>query len=125
VNLFEAVLIEDEPGHARLRCAETGGVFYVSHGVSGTLGQTMHLALRPEKINLTRDKPDGEENVTPGVIDEIAYLGNLSVYQVRLDTGRLIHVTLPNLDRHEGEAFEIGNRVFCSWGPASAVVLPA
>ncbi len=57
--------------------------------------------------------------------DEVAYLGNLSVYQVRLDTGRLVHVTLPNLDRHEGTIFEAGDAVYCSWGAASAVVLPA
>ncbi|PTM93448.1 ABC transporter ATP-binding protein [Mycoplana dimorpha] len=125
VNLFDGVLIEDEPGHARMRCEEAGCVIHVGHGVTGTLGQTVHLAIRPEKINLAHDRPAQDENVTPGTIDEVAYLGNLSVYQVRLDTGRLIHVTLPNLDRHEGNVFEIGNRVYCSWGPASAVVLPA
>ncbi|MGB3814612.1 MAG: ABC transporter ATP-binding protein [Shinella sp.] len=125
VNLFDGVLIEDEPGHARMRCEEAGCVIHVSHGVTGTLGQTVHLAIRPEKINLAHDRPDAQDNVAPGTIDEVAYLGNLSVYQVRLDTGRLIHVTLPNLDRHEGEIFEAGDAVYCSWGAASAVVLPS
>ncbi len=125
VNLFDGVVIEDEPGHARMRCDEAGCVIHVSHGVTGTLGQTVYLAIRPEKINLGHAKPDAEENVAPGTIDEVAYLGNLSVYQVRLDTGRLVHVTLPNLDRHEGTIFEAGDAVYCSWGAASAVVLPA
>ena len=125
VNLFDGVVIEDEPGHARMRCDEAGCVIHVSHGVTGTLGQTVYLAIRPEKINLGHAKPDAEENVAPGTVDEVAYLGNLSVYQVRLDTGRLVHVTLPNLDRHEGTIFEAGDAVYCSWGAASAVVLPA
>ncbi|MEP9371952.1 ABC transporter ATP-binding protein [Mesorhizobium sp. KR1-2] len=125
VNLFDGVVIEDEPGHARMRCDEAGCVIHVSHGITGTLGQTVHLAIRPEKINLSHDRPDAEENVAPGTIDEVAYLGNLSVYQVRLDTGRVIHVTLPNLDRHEGAIFEAGDAIHCSWGAASAVVLPA
>ncbi len=125
VNLFDGVVIEDEPGHARMRCDEAGCVIHVSHGVTGTLGQTVYLAIRPEKINLGHVKPDAEENVAPGTVDEVAYLGNLSVYQVRLDTGRLVHVTLPNLDRHEGTIFEAGDAVYCSWGAASAVVLPA
>ncbi|MBF9232598.1 ABC transporter ATP-binding protein [Microvirga alba] len=123
VNMFEGVLVDDEPDHVRIRSEEAGCTFFVNHGISSAPGQTVHVAVRPEKIRLSREIPPGADNVVKGVVDEIAYLGNLSVFQVRLGTGKLIRVTLPNLDRHEGTTFEPSDTVHCSWGPSSGVVL--
>lgn len=123
VNMFEGMLVEDEPNYVRIRSDEAGCTLFVNHGISSAPGQPVHVAIRPEKIRLSRETPAGTDNIVRGVVDEVAYLGNVSVFQVRLGTGKLIRATLPNLDRHESTAFEPSDTVYCSWGPSSGVVL--
>ena len=89
VNLFEGHLVEDEPDHVRVECPELGRLF-----LRGSRGQrpaeaTVWVALRPEKVFISRESPGpGGDNQVSGVIKEIAYLGDLSVYLVQLPTGR-------------------------------------
>src|SRR3979411_1956940 len=57
VNMFEGKLIEDEPDFVRIRCEDLGGVVYVNHGISSAPDATVWVAVRPEKINLSRHPP--------------------------------------------------------------------
>src|SRR5215467_4583996 len=58
VNMFEGKLIEDEPDYVRIRCEEIGGVIYVNHGISSAPDATVWVAVRPEKINISRQAPE-------------------------------------------------------------------
>ncbi|HEX4298602.1 MAG TPA: ABC transporter ATP-binding protein, partial [Devosia sp.] len=60
VNMFEGVVTEDEDDHVRIRSAEAGCDIYVSHGVDCAPDQILWWAVRPEKIRLTRDRPEAE-----------------------------------------------------------------
>src|SRR5690606_26770461 len=60
VNMFEGVVTEDEDDHVRIRSAELGSDIYVSHGVDCAPDQTLWWAIRPEKITLTRERPQGD-----------------------------------------------------------------
>jgi len=62
------------------------------------------------------------DNVAEGIIDEVAYMGNLSVYRVRLKSGKIVKATLPNLDR-DTEQFDWDEQVYVSWKPKSGLVL--
>jgi putrescine transport system ATP-binding protein len=124
VNMFEGRLVEDEPDHVRIRSEELGGVIYVDHGISSAPGATVHAAIRPEKIEISRAPPEGvTENLVKGVVKEIAYMGDLSVYLVRIDTGRIVRVTLPNTERHAGDRISWDETVYLSWAPSSPVVV--
>ena len=57
VNMFEGKLIEDEPEHVRIGSEELGGIIYVNHGISSAPDATVWVAVRPEKINLSRHPP--------------------------------------------------------------------
>ena len=57
VNMFEGRLIEDEPDHVRIESRELGGTIYVDHGVSSAPDATVWAAMRPEKINISVEKP--------------------------------------------------------------------
>src|SRR6267142_6158427 len=57
VNMFEGKLIEDEPDFVRIRCGDLGGIVYVSHGISSAPDATVWVAVRPEKINISRQPP--------------------------------------------------------------------
>jgi putrescine transport system ATP-binding protein len=123
VNIFEGQLVEDEPDHVRIRCAELDAPVFVSHGISAAPEALVAVAIRPEKIGLSRERPVATENVAHGVVKEIAYLGDISVYLVRLDGGRMVRVTIPNAERHADERIVWDESVYLSWQPAAPVVL--
>jgi putrescine transport system ATP-binding protein len=124
VNMFEGRLIEDEPDHVRIESAELGGTIYVDHGISSAPGATVWAAIRPEKIDIDRSPPANiGENAVRGVVKEIAYMGDMSVYLVRIDSGKMIRVTLPNTERQAGDRISWDETVYLSWHPNSPVVL--
>jgi putrescine transport system ATP-binding protein len=124
VNMFEGRLVEDEPDHVRIESAELGGTIYVDHGISSAPGATVWAAIRPEKIDIDREPPANlSENVVKGVVKEIAYMGDMSVYLVRIDSGKMVRVTLPNIERQAGTRISWDETVYLSWHPNSPVVL--
>jgi len=128
VNMFEGVVVEDEPDHVRIRSAEAGCDIYVDHGVDCAPDQILWWAARPEKIVLSREKPPldpvlGEVNMTHGMVEEIAYLGDMTVYQVLLDTGKYMRVTKANSLRGDPDAISWDEQVWASWGGNSGSVL--
>jgi len=123
VNMFDGQLIEDEPGHVRIRCPELDATVFVSHGISSAPEAKVSVAIRPEKIEMTRAAPGGAENQARGVVKEIAYMGDVSVYLVKLDSGRMVRVTIPNVERHADERIVWDENVHLSWHASSPVVL--
>jgi putrescine transport system ATP-binding protein len=123
VNMFEGKLIEDEPDYVRIGSAELGGTIYVSHGISTPPEAIVWAAVRPEKIFMSTTAPQGgADNVARGTVQDIAYLGDLSIYLVRLPTGKVVRVTQPNTSRH-AEAIGWDQQVYLSWDAGSPVVV--
>jgi putrescine transport system ATP-binding protein len=128
-NMVEGVVIEDEPDHVRIRSAELGTDIYVDHGVDCSPEQILWWAIRPEKIRLTREKPDAQSgipadaNIVKGFVEDIAYLGDMTVYQVRLDNGRYMRVTKTNALRGDPDAISWDETVWASWAGSSGSVL--
>ncbi len=123
VNMFEGRVVEDAEDHVVIQSSETGGEIYVSHGVSCTPNQKLWFALRPEKVTLTREKPETSRNVAAGLVEDVAYMGNLSIYRVMLDSGKRIQVTKPNLERHDRGSIRWDETVYATWGDAAGIVL--
>src|ERR1700690_1510458 len=122
VNMFEGKLIEDEPEYVRIGSEELGGVIYVSHGISAPPGATVWAAVRPEKIFMSTTPPASSDNSARGAVQDIAYLGDLSIYLVKLPTGKVVRVTQPNTTRHS-EAITWEQQVYLSWDATSPVVV--
>ena len=122
VNMFEGKLVEDEPAYVRIGCPELETTVFVSHGISAPPDAQVTVAIRPEKIEMSRTAPAIGENHVTGVVKEIAYMGDLSIYLVRLPSGRLVRVTMPNVGRHD-ERIVWDETVHLSWHPSSPVVL--
>ncbi len=85
-------------------------------------GQTVHLAIRPEKVAITADKPDAA-NALKGTILDIAYLGNLSTYHVKLETGQIIKAQTANTRRLSRRSFSWEDTVWLSWTDSAGVLL--
>lgn len=123
VNLFEGHLVEDEADHVRIRSGELGAVIHIDHGISSAPDATVWVAIRPEKISIGRVAPSAGENVARGMVKEIAYMGDMSIYIVELETGKLVRVTLPNVVRRAEDRYAAAESVYLSWHASSPVVL--
>jgi putrescine transport system ATP-binding protein len=124
VNMFEGRIVEDEPDHVTIESPELGSArIYVGHGVSTAPDAIVWTAVRPEKMHLTREAPESPYNRAQGTIKEIAYMGDMSVFLVALDSGKIVRVTQPNVFRHADDRLTWDERVWLSWHESSAVVV--
>jgi len=123
VNLFEGTVIGDERDSVTIHCPATDSMLRADHGISCAPNQTIYMAIRPEKLRISREKPDTEFNQTSGVIVEMAYMGSQSIYRVRLNSGKEVRVTQPNYARDMGDRLTWEETVYLSWDADSCVVL--
>ncbi|MBI2240201.1 MAG: ABC transporter ATP-binding protein [Magnetospirillum gryphiswaldense] len=121
-NFFSGVVEDSQNGQVTFRAEGVAAPLVVA----GNLAVGAHAAImvRPEKIIMGREAPAGAINSVSGVVVEIAYLGDVSIYHVRLESGLVVLVTNANL-RHSAEpAVTWDDRVHLSWHPGNAVLLP-
>lgn len=124
VNMFAGRIVDEDSNYVRIAADEAGCTIFIDHGVAAPPSADLWVALRPEKINISREPPaDTRENCVQGVIDGIAYMGDMSVFNVKLPTGRMVKVTRPNLIRRSEDTLTWDDQVWLHWHPASGVVL--
>ncbi|MDX2298599.1 MAG: polyamine ABC transporter ATP-binding protein [Xanthomonadaceae bacterium] len=123
VNLLEGKIDEDEKDYITILAPALPVPIYVGHGVTGFTGMDVALALRPEKVILSKDEPDQKYNKAQGTIEDIAYFGSHSVYHVRLAGGMRVMANLANAQRWASDRFTWEDRVWLSWDEQSGVVL--
>jgi putrescine transport system ATP-binding protein len=123
VNLMDGTLDEDQPDHVIIGCADCK--HYVGHGITGNEGMAVTVALRPEKIHLSRKPPEDPYNTARGVIKELSYFGSFTVYHVELASGARLKVSLANVQRHRDDEFTWGDTVWAHWSRSAHVVLTA
>jgi putrescine transport system ATP-binding protein len=138
VNIFEGRIAADEPDHVTIESPELGAFIYVGHGVSTAPNAVVWVAVRPEKVMITRAAPGARLgvphamleqaganhfNAVEGAIKEIAYMGDSTIYIVQLDSGKQVRVTQQNAHRHSDSPLTWEERVWVSWHESSAVVV--
>ena len=121
VNLMDGTLDEDEADHVVIGCEDCK--HYVGHGITGTQGMPVTVALRPEKIHLSREKPEDEFNCVKGTIAEMSYFGSFTVFRLKLASGQMLKVSQANTVRNPGDELTWGDEVWAHWPPTAHVVL--
>lgn len=121
VNMFKGKLVDDQPDYVVIECPEC--THYVGHGITGTLGMDCSVVLRPEKITLSRSKPEGQHNWVEGEIEDLAYMGSYTVYYLKLASGMRLKATMVNAERHPDKVPTWGDRMFATWADDATVVL--
>ncbi len=121
VNILEGSVEDTGSGMIRLAdggMAQLGGAYEIASGA-------VALALRPEKIAIERlaDASALGPNALDGEVEDIAYLGDMSVYNVRLDSGALVRVARTNRFRAFEEPISWEDRVRLTWDGSALVVL--
>jgi putrescine transport system ATP-binding protein len=115
-----------ENGADHVRVATDLGEVYIDHGHSIPEGSNIWIGLRPEKIYVSTTPPETPgPNQAEGAVDEIGYLGDTSIYKIRLTSGEIIDVTAPNLIRPMSRTHSITweDKVYLRWEPNSAMLL--
>jgi len=123
VNVFSGTVMENSADHVVINAPELDREIYVDHGISGAAGTEVWVAVRPEKMVISTAPPDGEYNHARGKVEEIAYVGGLSIYHVKTQSGMIIRATLANVERLAENRLTWDDEVYFSWQPNAAVVL--
>jgi putrescine transport system ATP-binding protein len=123
VNIFEGRVAQDNTDSVTVASKDAGCELYVNHGINCSPEQKVAVAIRPEKIKISKTKPTQVNNCVFGKLDDFAYMGNMTVYRVLLYTGKEIRVTQPNTDRTSGESLTWEDEVYLYWGDDCSVVL--
>ncbi|KQN46708.1 putrescine transporter ATP-binding subunit [Serratia sp. Leaf50] len=123
VNVFEGLLESREEEALILRSPGLMHPLKVSPDASVIDGVPAFVALRPEKIMLCEEVPADECNFAVGEVVNIAYLGDLSIYHVRLHSGQMITAQLQNGHRFRKGMPTWGDEVRLCWEADSCVVL--
>lgn len=130
INMFDGTLVTSGPNQGSIiSCPELDSNIVLDLDVDLADGMDITVAIRPEKIYIEKTFPKDENgvelksNYAVGVVENIAYMGDISIYHVKLSSGRVIITTLPNVDR-----FNVGlpvwdDKVFLSWDPESCITL--
>ncbi len=122
VNLFQGQLSTDEPDHCAVTTAL--GEMHVGHGVSGALNMPVALAVRPEKIEIAKERPAGvTHNLFAGRVKEIAYFGSYNTYIVVASDGTKVKITEANTSRHDLSDITWEDNVFFWWHDKAGIVL--
>ena len=120
-NMFNGTLIVDEPDHVVVETPECK--HYVGHGITGSVGMDVSVAVRPEKIVISKTKPADEFNFCEGEVVDLAYLGSYTTYHLKLHSGMKLKASAPNVDRHQEGAPTWGDTVYAGWSESAMVVL--
>jgi putrescine transport system ATP-binding protein len=123
VNLLEGRLVEAGPGVATVMNESAGKLQAVAAG-DARPGDTVWVAVRPEKIRVSHEPTSAvTANCIAGRVWDIGYLGDVSVYKVRLDNGFVMKAAAANMTRLIERPFGFDERVWLSWAPDAGVVL--
>ena len=123
VNIFEGWVVEDEPDHVLIESPEAGCFLYVTDTATLPLGSQVGIAIRPEKVMISTTPVTGNRNSTKGIVKEIAYLGDLSIYYVQLESGKIVQAALPNLLRLSERDVKWDDEVYLFWRAENGVML--
>ncbi|MGF1502211.1 MAG: ABC transporter ATP-binding protein [Paracoccaceae bacterium] len=114
-------ILEGEATEGGIRLASGG----MAHVASGEPSGFVTLALRPEKIaiEIAAEEREPLPNTFDGVVEDIAYLGDMSIYHVKGDRGHSLRVARANRFRALEEPISWDSRVRLSWDARSVVLL--
>jgi putrescine transport system ATP-binding protein len=134
INLFEGQIEPGKSGHLaiapRLAIAtRDAGTILVAEPRQPIANTNVCVAIRPEKVKLSRRGPASDAtnaqaiNRLEGVVTDVGYLGGLTTYKVKLDSGAVLRSSMANTARLDLDAYSTSQRVVAWFTPDDCVVL--
>ena len=133
INLFEGQIEPRESGRVAMAprlaiVTRDAGTVHVAAPSQPITKATVCVAIRPEKVKLSRRGPVPSDNTTAlnrleGVVTDVGYLGGVTTYKVKLDSGAMLRSSMANTARLDLDAYSPGQRVVAWFLPDDCVVL--
>ena len=128
VNIFEGQVSSQAMGRMTIAIRDGGEIVAVEprQPIAKT---SVCVAIRPEKVKLSRRGPASDAaharaiNRLEGVVTDVSYLGGLTSYKVKLDTGVTLRSSMANTARLDMDAYNASQRVVAWFTPDDCVVL--
>lgn len=123
VNMLEG-RVASRSGATVTITGASGAEIAVQNAGDAAPGASVAFAIRPEKIRVSSRRPDDAGlNAMEGEIWDLAYLGDMTVYHVRLDDGQVIKASALNSARVTDDPLSWNDRAWISFAPDAGVVL--
>jgi putrescine transport system ATP-binding protein len=128
INMFEGQ-VESNEAHRLAISTRDAGTIFVAEPRQPVTKTTVCVAIRPEKVKLSRrglvsDAVNAHAiNRLEGVITDISYLGGVTGYKVKLDSGAVLRSSMANTARLDIDAYSASQRVVAWFTPDDCVVL--
>ncbi len=132
INLIEGRLETSDgsyPSMARRIAVATSeaGTIYVAEPSQPITKANFCVAIRPEKVKLSRRGPISDDaraiNRLEGIVTDVGYLGGMTSYKIKLDSGAVLRSSMANTARIELDAYGANQRVVAWFSPEDCVVL--
>ncbi|MFC5584511.1 ABC transporter ATP-binding protein [Nitratireductor kimnyeongensis] len=122
INMFEGQVTASDNEMANIADA-SGFELSVLNGAGAEKGANVWFAVRPEKIDISRNRPEGAVNAVEGEVWDIAYLGDMTIHHVKLDDGRIVKASSINRRRAADDVLTWHDRAWISFPADAGVVL--
>jgi putrescine transport system ATP-binding protein len=130
INLFEGQVEPRQTLTITPRLAITtrdAGTIHVAVPRQPVTKTSVCVAIRPEKVKLSRRAPVSSDlnalNRLEGVVTDVSYLGGLTAYKVKLDSGAMVRSSMANTVRIDIDSYSPGQRVTAWFTPDDCLVL--
>ena len=124
INLLEGRITGTGNSSVRMACVGTGASVFVEQHLDAKAGDAAWFAIRPEKVAISLDRPaDVAVNTVAGEVWDIGYLGDVSIYHVRLETGATLKATVTNRTRLVERPITWDDKVWLSWSRDAGIIL--
>jgi putrescine transport system ATP-binding protein len=127
INIMEGTVVANEgsAGQAGLVRIDCGGLSVtVEQACAAAVGHQAAFAVRPEKVRISLDAPaETQVNVASGEVMDIGYLGDFSVFIVKLGDGRILRAAQANVSRLVDRPITFGDKVWLTWPADAGLVL--
>jgi putrescine transport system ATP-binding protein len=125
INQFAGTVQSVAKDKANIACADWGGEITVNRDATIDVGQNVSVAVRPEKISISKKAPAKGLNAVEGKVIDLGYFGKDSLYRVKLPSQALVRVNRVN-DQRGRETERVAqweDKVWLSFEPSAAILL--
>lgn len=121
VNLIDAKVLSRS---GKSISCEAKGLGKLTFDTDKTCGDTVAVAVRPEKLKISKAEPKAAGLIkVAGKVRDVAYYGDTSHIVVSIKGGPDLQVNVQNDSRTGGSGVERGQAIWVSWMPDDSLVL--
>lgn len=122
INLFGGEVVDVSDSQTIIAMPD-GAMIRAERGPTLSKGDKAGFAIRPEKMRVTRERPADAANAFEGEMWDIGYLGDMTVFHVKLTSGQIVKASTLNAARAVSDPFSYDDQLWVSFDADGGVIL--